>query len=69
MRTLESSELAKVSGGAAATPKDESIMRADPATDVNGDHPGKATGWCRGFGNLKAGEMKHEHAECQGPPV
>lgn len=71
MRQLNAFEIHLVSGGARATPKDETIIRAEPATDVNGDHPGNATGWCRGFGNLKPGEMKHEHADCGGlpPPV
>ena len=66
MRQLQIFEIDMVAGGASATPKDPTIVRAAPGTDVNGDRPGNATGWCRGFGNLKPGEMKHEHAQCQG---
>ncbi len=59
MRTLSQSEIASVSGGKAAAPSPDTF-RAPPAFDVKGPTvPGRGTGWCRGFGNLKAGETKH----------
>ncbi|WP_418319312.1 hypothetical protein [Piscinibacter sakaiensis] len=72
MRMLDAKEVQQVSGGAPKkwqkiTPE----QRADPGEDVTPalsvdlpGLPGNRTGWCRGYGNMKNGEPKHEGTNC-----
>lgn len=69
MRNLDKAELMTISGGTPKWHKVDADDRAAPAEDVTPELTGNRTGWCRGYGNMKNHEHKHDGTSCGAPVI